>query len=111
MSSREAGRSSREAGRTETEFSSAIQDRLLSFIRGRFVPEALREGFGPETPLVELGVLDPLKASRLLNFIRRETGLPIPTALLDMTHFENVRTITAMVVARSTPLVREGRPL
>jgi hypothetical protein len=88
---------------TETEFSSLLQDRLVAFIRARFLPEKLRSGFGPETPLRELGVLDPLKVSRLLNFIRIETGTPIPTSLIDMAHFENVRTITALVVSRSAP--------
>ena len=110
MSAREPGRQQAAGTVTERDFSSVITERLISFIRAKFVPEELRADFGPETPLLELGVLNPLKASRLLNFIRHETGLPIPTALIDMTHFENVRTITAMVVARSTPLVREGRP-
>jgi hypothetical protein len=110
MSRREPGRTRAASTVTEADFSSTIQDMLISFIRARFLPEELKEGFGPDTPLLELGVLDPLRASRLLNFIRRETGTPIPTALIDMTHFENVRTITAMVVSRSSPLVREGRP-
>jgi hypothetical protein len=86
---------------TETEFSALLEDRLVAFIRARLLPEELRSGFGPQTPLQELGVLDPLKASRLLNFIRIETGTPIPTSLIDMTHFENARTITALVVSRA----------
>jgi hypothetical protein len=93
---------------TETEFSSLIQDRLVSFIRARFLPEELRSGFGPETSLRELGLLDPLKVSRLLNFIRIETGTPIPTSLIDLDHLENVRSITALVVSRSAPLATAG---
>jgi hypothetical protein len=93
---------------TETEFSSLLQDRLVSFIRARFLPEEQRNGFGPETPLLELGILDPLKVSRLLNCIRIETGAPIPTSLIDTAHFENVRTITALVVSRSAPRATAG---
>lgn len=77
----------------------AVQDKLVSFIRARFLPDEIKNSFGPDSPLLELGVLDSLNAARLLNFIRRELGAAIPTAMIDPEHFANVCSITKMIAA------------
>jgi acyl carrier protein len=75
----------------------AIQDKLDSFIRAKLLPDELKDDFGPDTPLLELGVLDSLSAARLLNFIKRQLGTNVPDALIDPQNFRSVRTITHLI--------------
>jgi acyl carrier protein len=84
---------------TSAELEATTTERLVSFIREKFLPDDISAGFGPETPLLELGVLDSLKAARLLNFIRRDLGTSVPTSMIDTRNFRDVRSITAMIAA------------
>jgi acyl carrier protein len=88
---------------TSLELEAATTQRLVSFIRERFLPAEIVDDFGPETPLLELGVLDSLKAARLLNFIRKDLGTIVPTSMIDTQNFRDVRSITAMIAALSSP--------
>lgn len=72
-------------------------DKLVSFIRDKFLPVEIRSDFGAGTPLLELGVLDSLNAARLLNFIRKEIGTVVPPSMIDTENFRDVRSITAMI--------------
>ncbi len=70
---------------------------LMAFIRDRFLPDELKDTLGPETPLAGLSVLDPLNTARLLNYIRRELGTVIPTAMIGTENFRNVRCIATLI--------------
>lgn len=76
-----------------------VDEKLAAFVRDQLLPDELKAGFGPETPLLELGVLDSLKAARLLNFIRGELGTKVPTSMIGTENFRDVRSIAAMVAA------------
>ena len=83
---------------TETTDSAlAIQDKLTSFIRARLLPDELKDEFGPDTPLLELGLLDSLSAARLLNFIKRQLGTNVPDTLIDPENFRSVRSLTHLI--------------
>jgi acyl carrier protein len=82
---------------TSLELQARHEERLVSFIKERFLPDEIADDFGPETPVLELGVLDSLKAARLLNFIRKELGTDVPTSMIDVDNFSDVRSIAAMI--------------
>ncbi|MEV0804805.1 acyl carrier protein [Micromonospora sp. NPDC050200] len=74
-----------------------IGDKLLRFIQDNLLPDELMAGFGPDTPLLESGILDSLSTARLLNFIRDEFGTTVPLSMIDALSFENVESIVAMI--------------
>ncbi|HEY7147216.1 MAG TPA: acyl carrier protein [Streptosporangiaceae bacterium] len=88
---------------SSVEVQATATGRLVSFIKERFLPAEIAADFGPETPLLELGVLDSLKAARLLNFIRKDLGTTVPTSMIDTTNFKDVRSIIAMIAALNSP--------
>lgn len=71
--------------------------RLVDFIQENLVLDGDDIKVDETTPLLVSGLLDSLRTARLLNFIRRELGVPIPAAKLDPENFRDVVTIVAMV--------------
>ncbi|GAA2634862.1 phosphopantetheine-binding protein [Streptomyces axinellae] len=78
---------------------SAVTGKLIAFMRERFIPEEFRESFDEDTKLLELGVLDSLNAARLLNFIRSDLGVGLPSSAIDSDTFQDVRHLAAAVCA------------
>lgn len=78
---------------------SAVTGKLIAFMRERFIPEEFRESFDEDTKLLELGVLDSLNAARLLNFIRNDLGVGLPSSAIDSDTFQDVRHLAAAVCA------------
>ncbi|MEO3813984.1 phosphopantetheine-binding protein [Sphaerisporangium sp. B11E5] len=74
-----------------------ITYRLVAFIQENLVPDDEDMKVDETTPLLLSGLLDSLRTARLLNFIRREIGVPIPAAKLDPENFQDVATIVAMI--------------
>jgi acyl carrier protein len=83
----------------DTATESAVAGKLIAFMRERFIPEEFRESFNEDTKLLELGVLDSLNAARLLNFIRSELGVGMPSSAIDGDTFQDVRHLAAAVCA------------
>ncbi|WP_326691562.1 MULTISPECIES: acyl carrier protein [unclassified Streptomyces] len=83
----------------DTATESAVAGKLIAFMRERFIPEEFRESFDEDTKLLELGVLDSLNAARLLNFIRSELGVGLPSSAIDSDTFQDVRHLAAAVCA------------
>ncbi|HEX4812296.1 MAG TPA: acyl carrier protein [Nonomuraea sp.] len=71
--------------------------RLVDFIQDNLVHDGDEIKVDETTPLLVSGLLDSLRTARLLNFIRRDLGVPIPAAKLDPENFRDVATIVAMV--------------
>ncbi|MEV0614694.1 phosphopantetheine-binding protein [Nonomuraea sp. NPDC050404] len=71
--------------------------RLIAFIQENLVPDDLDLEVDETTPLLLSGLLDSLRTARLLNFIRKELGVPVPAARLDPENFRDVATIVAML--------------
>ncbi|GAA1003107.1 hypothetical protein Aple_002620 [Acrocarpospora pleiomorpha] len=74
-----------------------IAYRLVAFIQKNLVPDDVDMEVDETTPLLLSGLLDSLRTARLLNFIRREIGVPIPAARLDAENFTDVATIVALI--------------
>ncbi|MGW0808258.1 hypothetical protein [Nonomuraea sp. NPDC002799] len=74
-----------------------ITQRLVDFIQENLVPEGDDIKVDETTPLLVSGLLDSLRTARLLNFLRRDIGVPIPAAKLDPENFRDVVTIVTMV--------------
>lgn len=74
-----------------------VSDRLVAFIRKRFLPDELKGDFDETSPLLELGILDSLNTAILLNFIRNEIGTAIPYEKVEAETFKDVRSVTAVV--------------
>ncbi|KAB8191651.1 acyl carrier protein [Nonomuraea phyllanthi] len=80
-------------GRTTDEIAYA----LVAFIQENLVPDDVDLEVDRTTPLLLSGLLDSLRTARLLNFIRRELGVPVPAAKLDPENFKDVTTVVAML--------------
>lgn len=71
--------------------------RLVDFVQDNLVEDGDDIEVDETTPLLVSGLLDSLRTARLLNFIRRDLGVPVPAAKLDPENFRDVATIVAMV--------------
>ncbi|MFF5107496.1 phosphopantetheine-binding protein [Streptosporangium sp. NPDC000509] len=71
--------------------------RLVDFIQENLVLDGDDIKVDETTPLLLSGLLDSLRTARLLNFLRKDIGVPIPAARLDPENFKDVVTIVAMV--------------
>ncbi|GAA1510412.1 hypothetical protein GCM10009677_49230 [Sphaerisporangium rubeum] len=74
-----------------------ITHRLVEFIQENLVPADADMKVDETTPLLTSGLLDSLRTARLLNFLRRDIGVPIPAAKLDPENFRDVATIVELV--------------
>ncbi|MEU4535914.1 phosphopantetheine-binding protein [Streptosporangium sp. NPDC023825] len=71
--------------------------RLVDFVQENLVLDGDDIEVDETTPLLLSGLLDSLRTARLLNFLRKDVGVPIPAARLDPENFRDVVTIVAMV--------------
>ncbi|WP_440070763.1 hypothetical protein [Streptosporangium sp. OZ121] len=71
--------------------------RLVDFIQDNLVRDGDDIKVDETTPLLVSGLLDSLRTARLLNFLRKDVGVPVPAAKLDPENFRDVVTIVAMV--------------
>ncbi|MDA0636079.1 phosphopantetheine-binding protein [Nonomuraea sp. MCN248] len=71
--------------------------RLVDFVQENLVPEGDDLKVDETTPLLVSGLLDSLRTARLLNFLRKDVGVPVPAAKLDPDNFRDVATIAALV--------------
>ncbi|QYC45217.1 D-alanine--poly(phosphoribitol) ligase subunit 2 [Nonomuraea coxensis DSM 45129] len=74
-----------------------LSRRLVAFVQESLVPDDVELQVDETTPLLLSGLLDSLRTARLLNFIRRELGVPVPAAKLDPDNFKDVATIVALI--------------
>ncbi|WP_436761086.1 acyl carrier protein [Streptosporangium sp. V21-05] len=83
-------------GLTDTR-TAELTRRLVDFIQENLVQDGDDVKVDETTPLLVSGLLDSLRTARLLNFLRKDVGVPIPAARLDPENFRDVATIVAMV--------------
>ncbi|GAA4210714.1 hypothetical protein GCM10022252_78890 [Streptosporangium oxazolinicum] len=82
---------------TELTHTTGLARRLVDFIQENLVQDGDDIKVDETTPLLVSGLLDSLRTARLLNFLRKDVGVPIPAAKLDPENFRDVVTIVAMV--------------
>ncbi|GIH29534.1 hypothetical protein Aph01nite_78440 [Acrocarpospora phusangensis] len=71
--------------------------RLVDFIQENLVQDGDDITVDETTPLLTSGLLDSLRTARLLNFLRKDVGVPVPAAKLESENFQDVTTIVALV--------------
>jgi clorobiocin biosynthesis protein CloN5 len=79
-----------------------VTDRLIHFIRMRFLGGDPNGELTVETPLLEWGVLDSLNTAVLLTYVRDELGVVISPMYINGRNFATVTSIAALVA--STPV-------
>jgi clorobiocin biosynthesis protein CloN5 len=75
--------------------SAELAQRLIHFIRNRFLAGDEAHELTVSTPLLDWGVLDSLRTIMLVNHIRVELGLPFPA---EQVRPENLRTVEHVVL-------------
>ncbi|WP_066376124.1 phosphopantetheine-binding protein [Herbidospora mongoliensis] len=74
-----------------------LTQKLVDFIQDNLVQAGDDIKVDETTPLLTSGLLDSLRTARLLNFLRKDVGVPVPAAKLDSENFQDVTTIVAML--------------
>ncbi|MER5649365.1 phosphopantetheine-binding protein [Streptosporangium sp. NPDC002524] len=72
-----------------------ISDRLLAFIRERFLSGDPGGELGEDSPLLEWGILNSLNTALLVSHIRDEMGIDVAFETIDPRAFKSVRGLTA----------------
>jgi acyl carrier protein len=72
-----------------------IED-LKEFITREFL-NGKGEGLGPDTPLIEWGVIDSVAIVSLREFVSNRYGVKIPNAELKPSNLTNLTTIATMI--------------
>jgi peptidyl carrier protein len=86
-----------------------ISDRLLGFIRERFLDNDVRSDLDEATPLLDWGILNSMNTTVLLSFIRTEFEIPISSARINGRNFKDVQSIASMICELSnSAAARDG---
>jgi len=74
-----------------------VEQRLVEFIRDKFLAGDPEGELGADTPLLQWGILDSLKVAILLTFIREQLGVIVPFQHLSAKNFGTVGGIAKLV--------------
>nr|UNQ78285.1 acyl carrier protein [Microbispora sp.] len=85
------------------------EERILSFIREKFLDGDPRGELDLDSPLLEWGVLNSMDTMVLISFIRDEMGLEVPFERINSRDLKNVRSIAQMLVELSAQAQGAGR--
>ncbi|WP_217166212.1 acyl carrier protein [Streptomyces sp. AC512_CC834] len=77
---------------------------LTEFVQERLLAEPDSQGIAPDTPLLEWGILTSINTAQLLTYIRDELGTNIPPTELTGTNFQNLDSITDLLLSLRTPV-------
>lgn len=86
----------------QTEFRDNLMERLLDFVQTTILNSESGSGkieLGPDTPLLEWGVLNSINTVRLLAYIRETFDVTIPPIYLTAKNFKNLDSIADMVLS------------
>ncbi|QWF82458.1 acyl carrier protein [Amycolatopsis sp. CA-230715] len=82
---------------------SVTEDRLIDFIREKFLAGDPDGELTAESPLLQWGILDSLKVAILLTFIREQLGVIVPFQHLSAKNFGTVRSMAVLVTELGEP--------
>lgn len=74
-----------------------ITSRLTAYVNEQLRPEGSTTQVTADTPLLQSGILDSLKTAMLLNFIRTEFAVSVPSQAIEFHNFENLHRVGALV--------------
>lgn len=79
------------------------RERILAFIRERFLDNDPTVELDADTPLLEWGILNSMNTAVLLTYIRDEIGVPVPPDRMRASNLKNVHSIAAMLDELAAP--------
>ncbi|WP_405847073.1 acyl carrier protein [Streptomyces sp. NBC_01518] len=74
------------------------KNRVLEFIRERFLNGDAKKELDGESPLLEWGILNSLNVVVLTEFIKHELSVVVPPEKLSGRYFKDVNSLTAMIL-------------
>ncbi|MFF3226953.1 acyl carrier protein [Nocardia suismassiliense] len=74
-----------------------VAERLLAFIRERFLSDDPASNLDGETPLLDWGILNSMNTAELVSFIHREYGYSVPQSSVNVRNFRTANHIAALV--------------
>ncbi|PXX58045.1 clorobiocin biosynthesis protein CloN5 [Nocardia tenerifensis] len=75
-----------------------VTERIVAFIRERFLSDDPASNLDGETPLLDWGILNSMNTAELVGFIQREYGYTVPQSSVNVRNFRNANQIAALVV-------------
>ncbi|MEU5100169.1 acyl carrier protein [Streptomyces sp. NPDC020996] len=75
-----------------------LLSQLTEFVQERLLSDPDSQGLAADTPLLEWGILTSVNTAQLLTFIRDELGTTIPPTELTGGNFQNLDSITDLVL-------------
>ncbi len=79
---------------------SAIEQAIASFIQKQFLYDRTDVHVGPETPLIQEGIVDSVGILQLVGFIEKAFDISLRPDDLVLKNFESIAAIRALVLAR-----------
>ncbi|OXM58506.1 hypothetical protein CFP71_02910 [Amycolatopsis thailandensis] len=83
---------------SEADRAAELQARILAFVHDELANEAERALVTASAPLLEIGVLDSLRTTRLIAWLREEFGVRVPPLAMTGKNFRDVGSITTLVL-------------
>ncbi|MEU4836553.1 acyl carrier protein [Streptosporangium sp. NPDC023615] len=80
-----------------------ISDRLIAFIRERFLSGDPAGELDEDSPLLEWGILNSLNTALLVAHIRDEMGIDVAFETIDPRAFKSVRGLTSALLPHAAP--------
>lgn len=77
---------------------------LTEYVQEQLLTEPDAQGIAPDTPLLEWGILTSINTAQLLTYIRDELGTNIPPTELTGTNFQNLDSITDLLLSLREPI-------
>jgi acyl carrier protein len=74
-----------------------LTDRLIHHIRVNLATDHDDTPIGPETPLLDQGIIDSMGLLSLVTFIEDQTGVRVPDEEVMPDNFQDIASIEAMV--------------
>ncbi|QIS10440.1 acyl carrier protein [Nocardia arthritidis] len=75
-----------------------LTERLLAFIRERFLDDDPASNLDGETPLLDWGILNSVNTAELISFIRSEFDCAVHQSSVNVRNFRNANCIAALIV-------------
>jgi acyl carrier protein len=78
--------------------SQEITERVMKFIRDKFLDGDPQGELDENTPLLTLGVINSLNVMQIVTHIRNDLGVVVTSMEVNGDNFKNVRAITSLIL-------------
>ncbi|MCP9624664.1 acyl carrier protein [Nocardia otitidiscaviarum] len=75
-----------------------LAERLLTFIRKRFLDDDPASRLDGETPLLDWGILNSVNTAELIGFVRSEFDCTLHQSSVNVRNFRNANSIATLIL-------------